>query len=265
MKDECILHHRIQGKGVEEGAVSIVILHGLFGSMDNLAPVARKLSDSYRVISVDLRNHGRSLHSAQMSYPLMADDVLNLMEHLAISQAIVLGHSMGGKVAMQLALQAPEKVRALVLGDIAPVDYAHSHEDVLNAIKGYQPELAESRSEADAQLARFIENAAVRQLLIKGLQRDAIGHFVWRLNAPALVDNYDAIRAAPELGASGYTGPVLFVKGGESDYLKASHKTTIDRYFPNATLKVVTGAGHWLHAEKPDLFNGIVERFLSDL
>ena len=260
MAGQCFLNHRIQGEGSP-----VFVLHGLFGSMDNLSPVARKLAESYQVISVDLRNHGRSFHVADMTYPLMAEDIIKLMGELEIPKAVFVGHSMGGKVAMQVALKYPEKVRALIIGDIAPVSYDHSHDNVLRAIKAYQPEKALSRKDADDQFARFIESYAVRQLLIKGLMRGSQGHFVWRMNAPALVANYDAIRAALEFNGTAFDGPVLFVKGSESDYLLAKHKDEISRCFPQASLKVMTGVGHWLHAEKPDLFNGIIERFLDAL
>ncbi|CAM3785174.1 alpha/beta fold hydrolase [Parendozoicomonas haliclonae] len=264
MTDDRILNYRVQGREKGEGE-PLFILHGLFGNMDNLTPVARRLAEQYQVISVDLRNHGRSFHDEEMNYQVMAADVVRLMDHLAIEQAIVLGHSMGGKTAMQMALDFPQRIKAIIVGDIAPVSYTHRHENVIQAIENYQPELATSRAEADAQFARFIEMPAVRQLLIKSLMRNDQGEFVWRMNAPALVANYDEIRSEPDNTGKSFTGPVLFVKGGESDYLLPEHKSVIGALFPNASLKVVSGVGHWLHAEKPELFNGIVERFLSEL
>ena len=262
--DKHLLNHRQYGTSGE--GVPVIILHGFLGSMDNLSPTARKLAESRWVVAADLRNHGRSFHDPIMTYSLMAEDVLGLMAHLNIDKVIVLGHSMGGKVAMQLALMAPEKVSAVVVGDIAPVDYPSSHDNVLAAIKHYNPAESLSRTDADKLFGRFVEEPAVRQLLIKNLMRNEEGQFVWRINAEALLSNYDNIKVAPdfEVGTGkGFDKPVLFVKGSESEYLLTEHKPIIDRYFPQASLKVLTGTGHWLHAEKPDAFNGIVERFIK--
>ena len=254
------LNYREQGHGEV-----VVILHGLFGSMDNLSPTARRLSENYRVISVDLRNHGRSFHRAEMSYPEMAQDVVDLLNELMISETIVLGHSMGGKVAMQMALDYPEKVRALIVGDIAPVTYEHRHKNVLAAINNYRPEQAHSRKEADQQLANYIEMTSVRQLLIKSMLPNAKGELVWRINAQALIDNYDNIRGMPDNIGKIFKGPTLFIKGAVSDYLLPEYWPIITRYFPQAEIKVVDNVGHWLHAEKPALFNGVVIRFLTHL
>ena len=262
-----LLNYRQYGtSGDHDKSTPVIILHGFLGSMDNLSPTARKLAESRWVVAADLRNHGRSFHDPIITYSLMAEDVLELMTHLNIDKAIVLGHSMGGKVAMQLALMAPEKIAAVVVGDIAPVDYLPGHDNVLAAIKHYNPAESFSRTDADKLFSRYVEEPAVRQLLIKNLMRNEGGQFVWRINADALLSNYDNIKAAPDFKVGtgkGFDKPVLFVKGSESEYLLAEHKPVIDRYFPQASLKVLTGTGHWLHAEKPDAFNGIVERFLK--
>ncbi|MTI15070.1 alpha/beta fold hydrolase [Sansalvadorimonas verongulae] len=264
MAGERLLNYRQYGQP-GEGQTPVIIVHGLFGSMDNLSPTARRLAESRWVVAADLRNHGRSFHDAQMSYSLMAEDILALMDHLEIDEVAVIGHSMGGKVAMQLALMAPERVAAVVVGDIAPVDYLPGHDDVLAAIRSYKPEQALSRTEADQQFAHHIAEPAVRQLLIKNLMRNERGEFVWRINASGLLENYDNIKAAPVFNHSTFDKPVLFIKGSESEYLQPEHKAIIGCYFPKAELKVVSGAGHWFHAEKPDVFNGIVERFLNTL
>ncbi len=260
MSNNTLLNYRRQG--TESEALPLVIIHGLLGSMDNLSPVSRYFAESREVISVDLRNHGRSFHDELMTYPAMANDVFQLLDSLNLKEVILLGHSMGGKVAMQMAVEAPERIKAVIAGDIAPVDYEHRHDAVLNALKDYQPELAQSRSEADAQFSRHINMPSVRQLLIKNLERKEHG-FAWRINAPAIVANYDSVRSAPELANRTYNGPILFVKGGESDYLLTEHKTTISQHFPKASLKVMMGVGHWLHAEKPDIFNTVCQRFLA--
>ncbi|MCL6272172.1 alpha/beta fold hydrolase [Sansalvadorimonas sp. 2012CJ34-2] len=254
------LNYRIFGEKSD-----VILIHGLFGSMDNLTPVVRGLTDHYRIVSLDLRNHGRSFHRSSMSYPEMAGDVFALMDHLKVDSAIIVGHSMGGKVGMRMALQEPDRVRALVVGDIAPAEYPPHHQNVLNALQAYKPELATSRSGADKQLAAFIEMPTVRQLLIKGLKKDQQGHYVWRMNVEGIIKSYKDICAVPETGEKSYAGPALFVKGENSDYLKPEHRDVIDRLFPAAKLRVITGAGHWLHADKPDLFNATLKRFLASL
>ena len=260
MAEQRLLHHRFQGQGP-----SLIMLHGLFGSMDNLTPVARRLAERRRILSVDLRNHGRSFHGDKMDYGTMAVDVIRLMDHLSIDQSVVLGHSMGGKTAMQMALDYPERVTALIVGDIAPVTYPPLHTSVIQAISHYQPERGLSRGAVDQQLASDIHMPEVRQLLIKGMMRDQQGRFVWRMNVDAMVANYDQIRSQPEGKGKVFHRPVLFIKGGDSDYLLPKHREVIAPLFPNASVKVVPGVGHWLHAEKPELFHGIVERFLAAL
>ena len=254
------LNHRMTGENP-----AIILLHGLFGNMDNLTPVARSLTDHYGVLSVDLRNHGRSFHKPTMTYPEMASDVLALMGQLGIASAVVIGHSMGGKVAMQLAVQQPERVRALVVGDIAPVDYPPHHQNVLRALQAYKPEQSLSRQDADKQLAQFIEMTAVRQLLIKGMMKNEQGQYAWRMNVDGIINSYQSICAAPDIEGKSYQGPTLFIKGEFSDYLKPEHRDVIFRLFPSADLRVITGAGHWLHAEKPALFSASLKRFLSAL
>ncbi len=258
MADAQILHYREQGQGQP-----VMILHGLFGSMDNLALVARKLASRYRVISVDLRNHGRSFHGDAMDYGDMANDLCRLMDTLNINTAVIIGHSMGGKCAMQLALDHPVRVQGLIVGDIAPVTYDARHDNVLNAIGNYCPDNMCSRTAVDQQLATFIEMPAVRQLLIKSMKLNDNGEYIWRLNAKALLNNYHALRAMPDNTGKVYLGPTLFIKGELSDYLLSAHQTQIKALFPEASVRVIKGTGHWLHAEKPELFSGVVMRFLE--
>ncbi len=260
MGEQQVLHYREQGQGRP-----VILMHGLFGSLDNLALVARKLAAQYRVISVDLRNHGRSFHRPDMGYTHMADDVCRLLDALKIKQAVMLGHSMGGKCAMQMALDHSERVQGLIVGDIAPVTYPVRHDNVLNAISSYCPDQMVSRTLVDQQLATFIEMPAVRQLLMKSMVINDRGEYIWRLNAQALVANYDGIRAMPDNGEKVYSGPTLFIKGEQSDYLLPEHQLQIQTHFPKAAVRVIKGAGHWLHAEKPELFSGIVIRFLEQL
>ncbi len=250
-----ILHTDITGQGEP-----LVLIHGLFGSYENLGVIARALQDKFQIINLDLRNHGRSAHNDQMTYPLMAEDVLETLDALGLTQVSVLGHSMGGKVAMQLALQAPQRVKKLILADISPVVNEPRHLGILQALQDINLSTLKDRREADQQLSVSVKELGVRQFLLKNLVKDA-DTFYWRLNLPALVANYSDILAAPE-AVGPYTGPVLFIKGADSDYLLPSHQGLIQQLFPNAKAKVIQGTGHWLHAEKPAAFSKIAADFL---
>ncbi len=250
-----ILHTDITGQGEP-----LVLIHGLFGSYENLGVIARALQDKFQIINLDLRNHGRSAHSDQMNYPLMAADVIETLDALGLVQVSVLGHSMGGKVAMQLALQQPERVKKLILADISPVVNEPRHLGILQALQQINLSTLKDRREADQQLSASVKELGVRQFLLKNLLKEA-DKFQWRLNLPALVANYPAILAAPQAKGP-YTGPVLFIKGGDSDYLLPSHQGQIQQLFPQAKAKVIQGTGHWLHAEKPAAFSKIVADFL---
>lgn len=242
---------------------TLMILHGLFGTWENWGAQIKMLADRYDIIAADLRNHGASPHSDTTDYHLMAEDVIELMDRLGIDRTLMLGHSMGGKVAMQLALDHPGRIDKLIVADIAPVDYGPHHEAVFRGLFNVDLAAIRSRADADARLAEHIDSAGVRAFLLKNLQRSRDGGFSWKMNLKALHDAYDRITAAPS--ASGqFDGPVLFIKGGNSEYLLPEHADAIKARFPNARYKVIEGTGHWLHAEKPAAFNRLVERFLSE-
>ncbi|MBW3761118.1 alpha/beta fold hydrolase [Aeromonas jandaei] len=251
------MNFKEQGQGP-----AVILIHGLFGSLDNLGLLARALGEHYRVISVDLRNHGTSFRSDDMSYPAQAADILALMDHLGLDQAAIVGHSMGGKVGMQLAKLAPARVSRLVVADMAPVAYPHSrHQNVfagLNATLAAQPQ---SRSDAERILAEHIEIAGVRQFLLKSFAKGDDG-WQWCFNVPALEENYANIMGWPE-DERRFEGPVLFIKGGDSDYMQPQYSEAALAQFPAAKVRVIAGTGHWLHAEKPMLFNKLVVDFLS--
>lgn len=258
-----LLHHQISGESSTEAKV-LFLIHGLFGSLDNLAVIARELSKHFKIVSVDMRNHGHSFHSEEMSYEVMAQDVLKLADHLAIDDFSCLGHSMGGKVAMTMALQAPKRINRLVVADIAPVSYEARHENVLKGLNAVANAPAiSSRSHAELILSEHIEMAGVRQFLLKSLVKEGLPYH-WRFNIQAIEDNYHKISSWPELKAL-YNKPVLFLKGGESDYLLPKHQQAIAQLFPNASAKVLPNTGHWLHAEKPNLFNRLALKFLQEV
>ncbi|MFC6669620.1 alpha/beta fold hydrolase [Marinobacterium aestuariivivens] len=250
------LHHQIQGEGRP-----LLILHGLFGSLDNWASQAKALADEYQVISVDLRNHGRSPHSDEMSYDAMAADLVELLDDLGIAGACVLGHSMGGKAAMQLALNHPERIERLIVVDIAPVQYPHHHDDVFKGLFAVDLSTVRSRGDAEKQLTGFVADPMVRAFLLRNLYRTETGSFAWRINLEGLHQGYAGISAAPE--GKPFDGPTLFIKGGNSDYIRAEHRDALLGLFPKATYKVVEGAGHWPQAEKPALMTRLIRNFLE--
>ncbi|WP_043852048.1 MULTISPECIES: alpha/beta fold hydrolase [Aeromonas] len=251
------MNFKEQGQGP-----AVILIHGLFGSLDNLGLLARALGEHYRVISVDLRNHGVSFRSDDMSYPAQAADILALMDHLGLDQAAIVGHSMGGKVGMQLAKLAPARVSRLVVADMAPVAYPHSrHQNVFAGLNATLATLPQSRSDAERILAEHIEIAGVRQFLLKSFAKGDDG-WQWRFNVPALEENYANIMGWPE-DERRFEGPVLFIKGGDSDYMQPQYSEAALAQFPAAKVRVIAGTGHWLHAEKPMLFNKLVVDFLS--
>ncbi|GAC1588497.1 MAG: alpha/beta fold hydrolase [Hymenobacter sp.] len=243
----------------------MVILHGLFGTLDNWQTLARRWATEagLRVVSVDLRNHGRSFHSPEHSYALMAQDVLALFDHLHLGPDItLLGHSMGGKVAMRLALDHPDRLARLIVLDIAPRFSNMGHQDaILAGLHAVDLAAIANRQEADAALARHIDNVGTRQFLLKNLYRQADNSFAWRINLPVLAAKLAAI-GAPTTGPVPFLKPALFIRGGNSDYITPDDKLHgIPAAFPNSQVVTVLDAGHWVHAEKPDEVFGLVRAF----
>lgn len=252
-----LLNHSIAGEGE-----TLVLMHGLFGSLENLGVVARQLQKHFRVISLDLPDHGRSPHSESFSYQGYGDSVIATLDQLGVTQFSLLGHSMGGKVAMHIALRYPQRVNKLLVADIAPVTYPPRHDAVFKALQAVNLKQLTSRKEADQQMAEFLTEMGVRQFLLKGLDKDDSG-FRWRFNLPMLIRDYLAISEGI-VSDQQYTSPSLFVIGGNSNYVTQAHQKEILALFPNATAKIINDAGHWLHAEKPFVFAGIAERFFSE-
>ena len=240
----------------------VVLLHGLFGAGGNLGALARALQDRFEVCSVDLPNHGRSEWSPQTDLAGMALHLLEWMDDEALNAAAIVGHSLGGKVAMQLALEQPARVSALVVADIAPVAYPPQHDAVFAALQAVASAQCRSRKDAAELMHEYLEEPEVIQFLLTSLQRDAEGIYRWRFNLDGLRTGYHALRSAPVFGQA-YDGPTLFIKGGESGYIQEQHRALILDMFPLARVKVMPDCGHWLHAQQPRLFNGIVNRFLQ--
>ena len=262
-----LLHYLNQG---DPAARPLVILHGLFGTLDNWQTLARRWAEEagLRVVSIDLRNHGRSFHSPEHSYALMAEDVLAVFDHLSLDakRLTLMGHSMGGKVAMCLALGYPERLAQLIVLDIAPrfSDMEHQ-DDIIAGLQAVDLSTIQTRQQAEAALARTIPQVGVRQFLLKNLYRREDNSFAWRINLPALVQNLAAV-GQEITSAKPFEKPALFVRGGKSDYILPEDKLTgIPALFPNSQVVTVPDAGHWLHAEKPDEVYGLVTNFVGHL
>ena len=256
----------LQYKQYSNTGSPVLVLHGLFGSQSNWGWQCKQLAQSFSVYGVDLRNHGDSPHADALDYPVMATDVLKLLDALALPSCSIVGHSMGGKVAMQLALTKPERIDKLVVVDIAPVDYASTADGHLKVIAGMRSlDVANltTRAEAEQQLGTVIDDEATRKFVLTNLLRDSAGGFKWRLNLDAIESNYDRLRAKP-LASKSFDKPTLFIKGALSNYIKAEHEAEIMELFPDAAVKVIMGAGHWVHAEKPQALFKIVNDFLTD-
>lgn len=239
-----------------------VILHGLFGSSDNWYTLSKFFGEKYKVFAVDQRNHGRSPHSDVFDYRVMAEDLNNLLIHEGISSVYLLGHSMGGKTAMQFALSHPEKVDKLIVVDIGTKAYPPQHDKIFEALFALKLDQYKTRAELDSALGVHIQDYAVRQLLLKNVERDDAGEFKWKLDADAIHKNYGNINLAitPERP---FEKPVLFIKGERSTYILETDLDGIRSAFPRATLVTIAGAGHWLHAEAPQKFAEVVVEFLS--
>jgi len=239
----------------------LLLIHGLFGSADNLGGLVRILETDYRTISLDLRNHGRSPHAEAMNYSAMADDVRALMDRLGLERAHIFGHSMGGKTAMQLALDHPARIDKLVIADIAPVTYGNHHTKILEGMKAVAAAAPVSRKGAQEILEHYESEMSILSFLLTNWRRSEDGIWGWRLNLDAIARNYADIAAGNS--GSPYTGEVLFLRGGNSNYVLAEHRDQILNLFPNASVRTIEGTGHWLHAEKPDMVARAVTRFLG--
>lgn len=225
--------------------------------------MARHLaSKGYRVYLPDLRNHGRSPHAAEMNYPLMADDLYHYLEQHNIREPLLIGHSMGGKVAMTAALQDESCCERLVIMDIAPVDYAHSFNTIIKSLGALDTGRIRSRREADEKLAETLQPAALRQFLLQNLVREN-GQYDWRMNLDDIQKHISHISDFPDLRGRRFEKPVLFLGGALSAYLAPEHEPLIRQYFPAASIKHIAGAGHWLHAEAPQATHAAIEAFLD--
>ncbi len=236
----------------------LIIAHGLYGSGRNWGVVAKRLSDQRQVIAVDMRNHGHSDWTDSHTYPDMAGDLASVIAG-AGGVADVLGHSMGGKAAMVLALNHPDMVRRLIVADIAPVAYEHSQMPFIEAMRNVDLTRVERRSDAEKQLAALGVERGLQSFFTQSLD---VTNRRWRLNLDVLAAEMPRIMSFPEIGPA-WRGPALFLTGANSDYVRPEHRDRIKTLFPSARFARLTGAGHWLHAEKPREFEAAVRAFLN--
>ncbi len=237
----------------------IVIIHGLFGSLSNWRSISKSLSQQHRIHTLDLRNHGASPWSDEMSYIAMAGD---LEQYIRINELVlphILGHSMGGKVCMALLQNFDIDIGLTFIADIAPVSYGHDHDHLIDALKALNLEDIHSRQEADQKLAQFIDSPPIRQFLLQNLKRGQSG-FEWRINLGAISSNKDEIFGYPNGRQS--DSRIIFIKGENSDYIQDQYHGRILKQFPQAEFKTIGNAGHWLHAEQPAALVQLLQNYL---
>lgn len=250
------LHYSSLGSGKP-----LIILHGLFGSSKNWQSHARIFANHCQIFNVDLRNHGQSFHADEMNYPVMAEDVANLLTELNVEAAQILGHSMGGKVAMILAASRPELVASLIVADIAPVAYFHHYDDLIDPIQALSLDQLETREQANHLLRQNIPEDQLRAFLLQNLARES-GSWRWRVNWAVIQRDMEFLTGFDAGEEWSIDVPTLFLRGANSDYIGDAEVDVINRHFGNARIATIDGAGHWLHAEQPDAFVRQVLDFL---
>lgn len=275
-----------EGTWAETGSGSVsapmVIVHGLFGSGDNWMKLARRFASRRRVFLVDLPNHGRSKWTERADYSANAKELAFTLERIrqqefaengGFTGFLLLGHSMGGKAAMALALNLwgdlnppenmPQLLSGLVIADIAPTEYPRSHDEIFHALKNISLERLENRKDADRELKQVLQSGVLRAFLLKNLYRHEDGRFAWKLNLEVLYRDYEDILGFPDTGDAVSSLPVLFLRGGLSNYIvPEQHRDIIWKLFPRARMEEISEAGHWLHAEQPEkVYNIIMEQF----
>ncbi len=253
-----ILHSNIIGDGKP-----FIILHGLFGMGDNWKTLGRRFSErGYQVHLVDQRNHGRSFHSKTFNYNVLADDLKKYCDCHRLEDLVLLGHSMGGKTAMQFVSKNPEMVSKLIVADISPKFYPLHHQEILKAFSALDFSIVKTRKIADEVISKYIRDLGVRQFLAKNLYWKYQGELSLRINLPALIENIEEVgKALDEKDV--FNGDTLFLRGEKSGYIGIGDKDLIKKHFPNATTENINNAGHWLHAENPKDFYNVVMDFIS--
>lgn len=253
------LFYRHFGKGDP-----VIILHGLFGLSDNWVTHGKRMAEHFSVYLPDLRNHGQSPHSPTFNYHAMADDLHEFILDHKLNNPIIIGHSMGGKVAMQFALEYPDIPSKLIIVDISPVKYPDrdAHFDIISTMMSINFEAIHSREEVGELLQQSIESEGTRLFILKNLYRKTRHTFDWRLNLQAISANMDLIFAGID-SSSAFDKPVLFIRGEQSDYIKDEHYQMIIKLFPKASISTIEHAGHWVHVDAPDKICDLFSEFLE--
>ena len=244
-----ILNSKITGDKPQH----LLILHGLFGQSDNFATLAKQFAEFYTVHAIDLRNHGRSFHSEEMSFEAMSNDILTYLNHHQISSCYLLGHSLGGRSVIEFSYKFPEKVDKLIVADMAPKAYPPHHQGILKALNSVNFDLIEKRSDVEEILKQFIPDMGTRQFLLKNVYHAENGKYAFRFNLKTLTDSYEEM-VGENLTNGTFDKPTLFLRGEKSNYILDEDFELIKAYFPQAIIETVSKAGHWLHAENPSEF-----------
>lgn len=240
----------------------LIIMHGVFGMGDNWQSLGRKWAQDFEVHLLDMRNHGKSPHAEEFSYELMSEDLLEYMDDRQMDKAFIIGHSMGGKTAMLFSVLNPDRVSKLIIADIAPKPYKPHHQEILEALNSLKLDEIKSRTEAEDQFSNKIQDLGTRQFLLKSLYWKEKGLLEWRFNLKVI--EREIMKVGDGLVANAiFNGPCLFLRGGNSWYIKDEDEDQILEHFPQASLETIEGAGHWLHAEKPIEFFEIANGFLN--
>jgi len=259
-----ILHSKIYGENNPN--MPILVFHGLFGMLDNWGSFGKKFSEYMPVHLVDLRNHGKSFHSSEMSLEAMSDDIANYLKEQDLDKVNLLGHSLGGKAVMEYAISNPEKVNKLIVADISPKAYPPHHNIIFDALNSIDLSVVDSRSGVENQMKKYIKDINVIQFLLKNLYWKESSSdkkkLAWRFNLSVLYEKYECF-VTNAVKSGSFRGKTLFLSGEKSDYISSEDETLISQKFPNYTLKKIAHAGHWLHAENPTDFNDEVKEFLT--
>lgn len=251
------LNYKVSGTGPP-----LIILHGFLGSLDNWQTHARALSDIAKVYIVDARNHGRSPHYPEHTYALMAEDLKTFMDEQGLAKASLLGHSMGGKTAMEFANRYPQMIEKLIIADISPREYTWNYDVIFSALHNVKLDKVENRSDAEDMLREVIKDEGMAQFLLKSLDRNPDGTYEWKMNLDVLYNNFDEVIKGIKLEGT-YPFPTLVIRGANSKYVEDTDLADYKEHFPDLEIVTLENAGHWLHAEAPKAFLEAVRGFLG--
>lgn len=261
-----ILHSKITGENPKQ----LLILHGLFGQSDNFATLAKQFAEFYTVHTIDLRNHGRSFHSDDMSFEAMSGDILNYLNEHQIEQCYLLGHSLGGRSVIEFSYAHPERVEKLIVADMAPKAYPPHHQGILKALNSVDFSKVEKRSDVEEVLKQHIPDMGTRQFLLKNVYHadnahlpDGQGHYAFRFNLKTLTNSYEEM-VGSDLTNGNFNKPTLFLRGEKSNYIMDEDTELISKHFSNYSIKTIPNSGHWVHAENPKSFFELVVEFLGN-